>query len=343
MALKHPHLTIVKANAEQTKITNRNSFVEWGKGLSLDQYFERETILANLDFTRDNFIVWVLVPKEDPNTLDIISSCETFRRTAFVTISPGVIEEHICYSIASVFTPPSNRNNSYASTMLLLLSNKLKEQGASFSFLYSDVGPVFYRRLGWQVYSHTEIRLDVSKPIEYEGNVTLTPIKYNDIKHIAEKDCGLLKLEMRYTGQRAMAVVPSASCIEWMDMRAKYFANACDIDEPTEWGTVVSSRDDSLEFVLWCHEFNEKELLVLRLRTDGSNHQVTRALLRQAQTEALKHNLDKVIIWNKNIADVLNKDEIEIVERERSLPSLAWYHDNSGDIEWLLNEKYAWC
>ncbi|CAG8483842.1 10457_t:CDS:1 [Paraglomus occultum] len=341
MSLKHPHLTIVKANAEQTKITNRNTFVEWGKGLSLDQYLERETILANLDFTRDKFIVWVLVPKENPNTLDIVCSCETFRRTAFVTISPGVIEEYLCYSIASVFTPPSNRNNGYASTMLLLLSNKFKEQGASFSFLYSDVGPVFYKRLGWQVYSHTEIRLDVSKPIEYEGNVTLTPIKYNDIKHIAEKDCGLLKLEMRYTGRRALAVVPSAPCIEWMIMRTKYFAKACDIDEPTEWGAVVSSRDDSLDFVLWSHEFNEKQLLILRLR--GSNRQVTRALLRQAQMEALKHNLDKVIIWNANIADVLNSDEFEIVAREHSLPSLAWYHDNNGDIEWLLNEKYAWC
>jgi len=343
MAAKHSHLAIVKADAEQTQITNRNTIVDWGKGLSSDQYSERETILANLDFTEDNFVVWVLVPKENPTTLDIICSCETFRRTAFVTISPGVIEEHICYSIASVFTPPSNRNNGYASTMLLLLSNKLKEQGASFSFLYSDVGPVFYKRLGWQLYSHTEIRLDVSKPIKYERNVTLTPINYNDIKRIAEKDCELLKLEMRYTGRRAVAVVPSAPCIEWMIMRAKYFAKACDIDEPTEWGTVVSSRDDSLEFVLWSHEFYEKQLLVLRLRTGGSDHQVTRALLRQAQTEALKHNLDKIIIWNTNIADALNKDEIEIVEREHSLPSLAWYHDNSGDIEWLLNEKYAWC
>jgi hypothetical protein len=62
---------------------------------------------------------------------------------------------------------------------------------------------------------------------------------------------------------------------------------------------------------LWNPEFNEKCLLVLRLRTGCANKQVTRALLRQAQVQAQKYNLEKVITWNTNIIDEFIKEEIE--------------------------------
>jgi hypothetical protein len=64
-----------------------------------------------------------------------------------------------------------------------------------------------------------------------------------------------------------------------------------------------------------------------------------------ARKEAAAHGLKKVIVWNAD--DVIHdfgKDEVEIVERTHSLPSLVYY-DGDGEeyVDWILNEKYAWC
>ncbi|CAG8781894.1 2920_t:CDS:2, partial [Acaulospora morrowiae] len=90
-------LILLEATPEQAIITNENSYLEWGHPqLTLEQYLEREKLLANLEFTGANFKVWVLVSRKEQqelqgkgdtpvnNKLTILSACESFKRKALI-------------------------------------------------------------------------------------------------------------------------------------------------------------------------------------------------------------------------------------------------------------------
>src|SRR5437899_222261 len=77
-------LTLRPATALQCSITNQNSYSSWGVKLTLPQYLARERLLAGLEHTRDRFTVWVLVPKNDEETLNIFCACETFKKNILI-------------------------------------------------------------------------------------------------------------------------------------------------------------------------------------------------------------------------------------------------------------------
>ncbi|CAG8684344.1 22780_t:CDS:2, partial [Gigaspora rosea] len=86
---EHKDLVLVEATPEQARITNRNSYMSWGYPmLTIDEYIEREEILANNEFTLENFKVWILVSK-----------------LSLITIPSRQIREVIGYYITSLFTP----------------------------------------------------------------------------------------------------------------------------------------------------------------------------------------------------------------------------------------------
>ncbi|KAF0530100.1 GNAT family [Gigaspora margarita] len=93
--------------------TNRNSYMSWGYPLSiLDEYVEREQILANNEFSSEILKVWILVSKEYNLSIDpestILSQCETYKRQTLMTLSSGQIQEVIGYCITALFTPPKH-------------------------------------------------------------------------------------------------------------------------------------------------------------------------------------------------------------------------------------------
>ncbi|KIO34682.1 hypothetical protein M407DRAFT_240508 [Tulasnella calospora MUT 4182] len=73
--------------------------------------------------TSDRYFTWVLVPRDEPDTLAFLSSCETtcsYRRHIIVKHDSGV-KETAGYGIASVFTRPDFRGKGYGSHMMRLL------------------------------------------------------------------------------------------------------------------------------------------------------------------------------------------------------------------------------
>ncbi|CAG8492892.1 11855_t:CDS:2, partial [Dentiscutata heterogama] len=108
--LEYQNLVLEKATSEQARITNRNSYMNWGyPQLTIDEYIEREEILANNEFTLESFKVWILVSKKcilsKDTELTIFSQCETYKLKALITLSSGQIQEVIGYYITSLFTP----------------------------------------------------------------------------------------------------------------------------------------------------------------------------------------------------------------------------------------------
>ncbi|KAI0635258.1 hypothetical protein C8Q77DRAFT_1156571 [Trametes polyzona] len=174
-------LTLYPATPEQLDEVRKRTSVQWGKGLSLEDYIYRDILKSKLDIsTNGKLITWVLVPRNDPTTVDFLSSCETYRRAALVAKhakegEAQEVREVTAYGVACVFTPASKRGKGYARHMMRLLHwvlaprsalpafpaewgtppdlaaepyRSLGVGNALFSVLYSAVGRDFYQGTG---------------------------------------------------------------------------------------------------------------------------------------------------------------------------------------------------
>ncbi|EIN06031.1 hypothetical protein PUNSTDRAFT_121969 [Punctularia strigosozonata HHB-11173 SS5] len=165
-------LSLFLATPEQVVESRRRTWVQWGRGLTIEQYLERDASMDSLEHARDGKLrTWVLAPRSDPTTLEFKCACETFRRVGLIsgTSAGAVPEEVVCYGVASVFTPAQYRRKGYANHMMRLLHWVLgaRDTTATFpdawgtppeeidgvprgicSVLYSDIGPDFYRKCG---------------------------------------------------------------------------------------------------------------------------------------------------------------------------------------------------
>ncbi|KAI1798122.1 hypothetical protein LXA43DRAFT_9929 [Ganoderma leucocontextum] len=173
-------LSLFPATYDQVIESRKRSAVQWAFNKSLEEYLQRDVILDGKEQAADGkFVVWVLAPRKNPDTLEFLCSCETFRRTALVArreagSTTSEVQDVTAYGVASVFTPSKNRKKGYARHMMRLLHWVLaprsalpptfpKEWGAppdekliqfagvanaQFSVLYSDIGSEFYRSCG---------------------------------------------------------------------------------------------------------------------------------------------------------------------------------------------------
>jgi hypothetical protein len=104
-----------------------------------------------------------LVPRADPETLDLLSHCETFRRQAIIKTDGSMAEETTSYGIASVYTPATHRGKGYARHILQLVhyliapnsllpafpdawgaEPEIGPKDARLSILFSGIGEKYY-------------------------------------------------------------------------------------------------------------------------------------------------------------------------------------------------------
>ncbi|CAG8635713.1 1722_t:CDS:2 [Dentiscutata heterogama] len=343
-------LVLVEAAPEQANITNRNSYVEWGyPQLTIDQYLKREFILSNSVYNSEIFKVWILVSTKDANDTSkinesaILSACETFKRKALITLSSGQVQEATGYSIASVFTPPQYRHKGYGSTMMKLLSDKLRfDFKAEFSFLYSDIGTEFYGRFGWKAYPLKEVRFKVDNNFTTlsENSAEIVAIDQSNLESVIQQDCEYIKKEFSKLNKKSLVVLPINPTYNWFFERSKYLSKSNECSNIL--GVKILKEQDIRGFIIWCPDFQYNKLEILRFRSDSQ--QTTQLLIEKAKQEASRFKFKQVILWNPDLRlfDLSRKVEVEVVEMTKKLPSLAWYMDD-GDVDWVLNEKYGWC
>ncbi|CAG8668341.1 5340_t:CDS:2, partial [Dentiscutata erythropus] len=360
--IEYQELVLVEANPEQARITNRNSYMSWGYPvLTIEEYIEREEILANNEFTSENFKVWVLISRTNYNSINsnntepiIYSQCETFKRKALITLSSGQVKEATCYCITALFTPPQYRHKGYATMMMRLLNDKLRfEYKAEFSYLYSEIGPDFYTRLGWKIFAHKEIRFDVDDKFltVSKNSEIIIAINQSNLESVINKDCELIKKEITKLNKKSVVILPTKPAFDWLFQKTKFYSEFhSSTEDPRLFGAIIlkgnNYNEEPLErFIMWNHDFKENELLIVRFRSDSQY--MTKLLIHQAMQEANKFQFKRIILWNPdlslfNISKDLNIFDGEVVERTESLPSLAWYADDDDNVNWILNEKYTW-
>ena len=149
-------VALVNTTAEEVYEQQRLNSDEWKGALPLEAYLRREKMLLEQRLTRDGGLTpWALV-HEDENGRQILSSCETIRKKALVSVD-GIVKDVVCHGVCSVFCPPEYRGRGYAGRMVKELGEKLRtwqtdQQECLFSVLWSDIGKVLAQS-GTGIYS----------------------------------------------------------------------------------------------------------------------------------------------------------------------------------------------
>ncbi|CAG8974923.1 hypothetical protein HYALB_00006710 [Hymenoscyphus albidus] len=364
--------------AEQLQIWTLNS-KNWGTNLSLPDYLEREEHLSNMPQTRDGGIThWILTDKTLPeNSRPILSSCESLRRHAIISYPNGTTKEVITHGIGSVFCSPDYRGRGYAGRMLSLVREILRTHQKDiaecpFSILYSDIGKKFYSGLGWKVFASSHISIPALRNDTGTTNgttngtangttVTATPLTSQELPDLIAQDCTSLKALVpkiaKSTNKPSLAIYPDAQTIEWHHLRESFMASKLFPNRPlpTINGAISTGDPGSRVWIIFTRVFGDK-FYILRLvmedSTDSaSNAEKLSSVLNIAREEAAKWDLNSVVLWNVSdvVKNLLARARVAYQSEERetdSIPSLMWYGDGEGGpdaVEWVANEKFAWC
>ncbi len=135
---------------EEAVALDQRTHAAWGNGLSLPQYLQRERVLRAAPFSQQGLRAWVL--KRDGV---LLASCETYACEVHVAASGrGATGSDsplrgLGHGIASVYVDETQRGHGYASELLRRVHATLKQEGAVLCFLWSEIGPTLYGRLGY--------------------------------------------------------------------------------------------------------------------------------------------------------------------------------------------------
>ena len=171
----------------------------------------------------------------------------------------------------------------------------------------------------------------------------------------------------------SVAVSPDAATMQWHHAREEFLAQELHGRHPLHKGALAKSSDGRRTWCIWTRTFNQEILHILRLVVEGENpfsrrpanatsgedrdeadhnmESAIAAVLKAAQREASAWGMTSVEFWNPSPLTVrtarLIDNSAKLVNREdESLTSLRWHGQNpyeDTEIEWISNEKYAWC
>ena len=210
--------------------------------------------------------------------------------------------------------------------------------------------------------------------------VKVNLLKSGDLKQLCAMDEGIIIKEglvrqSTKAGKTMVAVIPDIETIEWHHAREEFWAKEMLGKSPEIKGAFVHCNDDSRVWCIWSRFFGteakEDVFHIIRLAIEGEEDLTSNvsslgiseedvnpkdvkvsavvALLRAAQNEASKWQMPEIQMWNPTplavrAARVIDPS-LQIVHREEhSIACLRWHgSEQAGNVEWLGNEKYAWC
>ncbi len=220
-------------------------------------------------------------------------------------------------------------------------------------------------------------------PVSTEKETALSesrPLRANDLGELCSLDERLLRAGIVRDlppEKTRVALIPDLNVMQWHHAREEFAGREMLDREPEIKGAYMDCEDGSQVWCIWTRTFGSTEagntLNILRLFIEGENNTVrdesqvahdlknlksihqaklqgAAAVLHAAQIEAAKWDMKDVQIWNPSPLVVLASREIEpsteVVHRDdESIASLRWHgkpEDRLG-VEWVGNEKYAWC
>jgi hypothetical protein len=371
---RSPNLCLTHPTAGEFQTIYSLSFLAWGDALTLPQYLEESAFLTTVPLAKDNGMsVWMLTDKTlAQDQRPILCSCETFRKRAFITDTKGQFTETIIHGIASVFCNPKYRGRGYAARLMrdlaiMLPSWQIESMRCVGSVLYSDIGKTYYANLGWHPFPvNSHIELDpMNAPTPSQARNLLV----KDLDQLCKDDETMIRRAMTSmsNGKIRMMLVPDLDHMLWHHRKEEFACDKLFGKQPQVKGAIAGQSGNRI-WAIWTHRFygnpesasSDNTLYILRVVIENQDADAEQramqaeqmqAILQAAQIEAAEWKLHCVKLWDPAhlVQEMLERAGIphRNVEREEdSIASLLWCGEGSGKedtLEWIGNEKYAWC
>lgn len=275
------HYVLREATAHERSERDRTTFQAWGKGLSLEQYLERQQVLRAHPFAKQAMRTWLL-ERDDM----VLASCETYRMKSFLAENSlsGVSE-----CLASVYVEKGFRGKGYAAEMLVQILLLGRREEIQASILFSEVGERLYGQFGYQPMKGSlwmfqpELKEKLPSPqVEW--------VSPKDLHEIVGKSGVVSPGEFSLSAQREQ--------FDYHLHKARFYGQALK-RKPIE--RIGAARDGA--WILWAHDFVASQLLVLWM--EAPNQDEARQLIAASLDEIEKQDLDRVVVWPNSTTNEL--------------------------------------
>ena len=291
------------------------------------------------------------------------------------------VRDAAAHGVGSVFTDAEHRRKGYAGLMMGKLGEALGKGSEEplFSVLYSDVGKVFYAKQGWVPFESAHLEFPASSSSSSSSSSTaaaesaassdtpLKTIKPEDIPALAAADEALVRAAVANappSPKSIVAILPDADQIQWHAAREAFQCEHLLSRVPSTHGVLYTTPSSSRVWAIWkrnhsgpATEPDKNTLFILRFVIEDeksiSDEDLTKAIdaiISAARREASEWACGKVEMWNpserlRRLAEGnSNLDAKYVVREDDSITSLRWFgQGTANDVEWIFNEKYAWC
>jgi hypothetical protein len=233
-----------------------------------------------------------------------------------------------------------------------------------FSVLYSDIGKTFYARHGWAPFESAHVSFRPVEGATAEGQVARA-IGYHELAELCAVDEKLLRADLarrgRGDGKTHVALLPELDALLWHLMREDYMTKSIFGKTPAVRGAVAGERGKRV-WAVWMRGYygglkklEANVFHVLRVVVEDPEQPEEelvagfRSIVQIAQHEAAEWKTQDIQVWNPTpkIRGLVEKCgiESEFVNRDNnSIASLRWYGEEpTAELDWVANEKYAWC
>lgn len=255
-----------RARADELEGIARANAREWAKGLSVDEYIERERALAAHPWARAHLETRVL---RDGGGAILAS----FDALAMESTAGGVL------TIASVFVAPERRGRDLARQMLALALEEAAASGRfAWALLFSDVGTRYYERLGFAPAPGGRERYEAAA---IPGAIAARPAGASALA------------EVRAARRRAaadFALLPSDGLFDWQLERFRVFARV----RGAAWPGALEARLPSGSFAVFAPNFRDRTLETLSLRAAAPEDRA--ALIDAARAQAFQLGLGAALL-----------------------------------------------
>ncbi|PHH64419.1 hypothetical protein CDD81_4640 [Ophiocordyceps australis] len=374
-----PSLILAHPTPQEQRRTWLQTQPSWGSSYPIDTYLEREQYLLSVPLARDGGITpWILTTNAFDSTRPVLASCETLRKPALVRLANGSVCHVVAHGIASVFTYPHLRRRGYAARMLSLIAQHLAQceasspGTASFSVLFSDIGPLYYAALGWKPFESTHLTFAVpERPLANQPSPHLRTILAHDLPALAERDVELLgrriALPPAHPSKTRVALAPTLEALQWHFAREAFMSNYLFSAVPKVHGALYTPPESphARIWALWTRlqnggkEHLDKNVIdIIRFVVEDqdaiSDAQLSTAInliVLEAQAQASQWLCSKIIMWNPDarlkavVEASKHLDSTFVVRQHDSITSLCCFSKglSAADVEWVANEKFEWC
>jgi hypothetical protein len=242
---------------------------------------------------------------------------------------------------------------------------------ASFSMLWSDIGTSFYSLHGWEAMPSAHISLPAAseeisfqlrdKPIQLDCS-HVQDLHAQDLQiRICPEAIAALEAKIRMQSEQRpavsqIAIRPDYEHMQWHHAREEFHARALLDKEPYVKGVEDTATGCAL---IWSRNWGENsqknKLYILHtmipLGADGDIVGSIAALLLRAQLEAKTWDMGGgVEIWSPEptvfeaAQSLAGKENVQIKIRDKeSVCSLRYIVSRNAEVDWVANERYAWC